>query len=211
VDPERYGPFANIVAIALALTATFSVLLLKTFGRARRWTFLIDESPSFIVTGGIRALTIVFMSAAYLLVDPHNYLTFLGVAALFGVIALVLIARFDLQRRVHVISRPLLADDGSQLHQDGRKVAENIVIGTEGTMRPQAREDFAAAQRNTHGLSLETFLSGYGVKDVYETAAVWDRETLASMANRLSLLLMGAFLSGVLALFLAALCVAVTN
>ena len=211
MDPERYGPFANIVAIALALTATFSVLLLKTFGRARRWTFLIDDTPSFIVTGGIRALTIVFMAAGYLLVDQHNYLAFLGMAALLGVIALVLIARFDLQRRVHVISRPLLADDGSQLHQDGRKVAENIVIGTEATMRPQAQEDFVAAQRNAHGLSLETFLSGYGVKDVYETAAVWDRETLARIANRLSLLLMGAFLSGVLALFVAALCVAVTN
>lgn len=108
---------------------------------------------SFIVTGAIRAPTIVLMAAGYLLVDPHNYLTFLGVAALFGVVALALIARFDLPRRIHVISQPLLAADGSQLHQDGRNVAENIVVGTEDAMR-QAREDFVAAQRITHGLSL---------------------------------------------------------
>ncbi len=33
MDIAQYGPFANVVAVALALVATFSVLLLKMLGR----------------------------------------------------------------------------------------------------------------------------------------------------------------------------------
>ena len=207
MDLHRYGPFADVVSVILALVAMFGMLLIKAFGRVRRWTWLIGDSPPFIVTGGIRALAIVLMAVGYLLVDRYTYLPFLGVAVVLGVASLALIVQFDLQRRIHVIGRPVLAADGSQQQRGRHKTVENLVVGTEATMREQAKEDFAAAQRTARGLTLETFLSGYGVNGVYETSAVWDREILARTANRLTLLLMLAFLSGVLALFLAGLCI----
>ena len=211
MDMDRYGPFADTVVIVLALVATFSVVLLKVFGKVNRWTWLVGESPSFVVTGAIRALTLALMAVVFLSVDDGTYRWFLAGAVVLGVATLVLVVLFDRERRVHVVGRPILTREGQPLRRGGRVVTDNLVIGTEDTMREQAREDYAAAREQTRGLSLESFLAGYGVDDVYDTDAVWDRRTLSEVASRLSLLLMGAFLSGVLAVFVAALCIAVAR
>ena len=42
---ENYGPFATTVAIAAALVALFSLLLIKSIGRVSQWTWLIHDSP----------------------------------------------------------------------------------------------------------------------------------------------------------------------
>lgn len=201
---EKYGPFANIAAIALALVALFSMLLLKALGSVKKWTWLTDDSPSFLVTAGPRALTVVLMAVAYLTASTTNQTWFVVAAVLCGVLCLVLIAYFDRQRRTYVVGVPLVGPNGELA---GTK---NVVIGTEKDLMPAAKKALAKARKKSGGVSLPGFMSGYGATEVNDPGALWERTLLARNGSRLSLTLTGIVLFAVLSLFLAALIVDVS-
>jgi hypothetical protein len=203
---DEYGPFANIAALALALVALFSMLLLKSIGSVKRWTWLVDDSPSFLVTTGPRALTVVLMAIAYLTASESNQTWLIVAAVLCGVLCLVSIAYFDRTRRIHVVAVPLVGPDGAQLTDGrGRPLTENVVIGTEDDLMPVAKKALAKSRKKAGGVSLAGFMSGFGATKVNDPEALWERTLLARIGSRLSLTLTAIVLFAVLSLFLAAL------
>lgn len=202
---SEYGPFANVVALALALVATFSILLLKAFGRLKRWTWLSAGSPPFVVTAAARAVVVALMAATYVAISKSNYGWFSGFAVLSGLLTFGTIARFDWLRKIHVVGVPVVGEHGQQLRE------ENVVVGVEANMRPEAREALGNARKSKSGLSLRQFMSGYGAQRVNDPESIWDRELLAGISSRLMMLLMLAVLFGVMTLFWSAFVIDVFN
>lgn len=109
---SNYGPFANVVAIASALVATFSTLVLKMVGGVKRWTWLASSSPPFVVTAAARMLAVALMAVTYVTIDKSNYGWFGAAAILCGILGFVAIARFDRLRRLYVVQIPLVGEKG---------------------------------------------------------------------------------------------------
>src|SRR3546814_6845350 len=86
MDLGQYGVFANIVAIACALVATFSVMLLKMLGSFKRWAWLVPETPPFLATAGARILAVAVMATTYISIDATNYRWFGLAAVILGVL-----------------------------------------------------------------------------------------------------------------------------
>jgi hypothetical protein len=211
MDLHKYGPFANVVAIAGALIATFSVLLLKMIGRVKQWTWISSDSPSLIVTVGARMLAIALMAITYITIDTSNYIGFAVGAIVFGFFGLFYINRFNHLRKLYVAPIPLVGADGSQLRDNkGAPLNRNVVIGLESNMNKIAKGAFNNARKNHPGLSLVTFMSGYGTPP-NDPEAIWDRELLASLSNKLTMSLVYIALFGVMVLFLAAFVIEVFN
>jgi hypothetical protein len=74
------------------------------------------------------------------------------------------------------------------------------VIGSENNMKEQA----AAAYHKFGAGSLCKFLSGYGQNEVNNAEAIWTKNTLAKISSKMTMLLIGILLCGVMALYLAA-------
>jgi hypothetical protein len=205
VDLGDYGPFANIVAIASALVATFSLLLLKMLGGVKQWTWLAGGSPSFLVTAGARILAIALMAAAYVAIDKSNYRWFLGAAVLSGAFGFGLVAWFDRLSKQHVLRVPLVGSDGTQLvDKRSNPRFRTVVIGLEDDLEPEAKRDLRNARKEHGGLSLGQFMSGYGTS-VNDPGALWSSTLLAKVGNKLTLTLMFVVLLAVITVFLAAL------
>lgn len=205
IDLGRYGPFANVVAIASALVATFSMLILKAIGGAKRWTWLTAGTPSFLVTAAARVLAVAMIAVTYVTITKSNYLWFGLAAVVTGAFAFWAIVRFDRLRRLHVVGIPLVGSDGSQLQTRFRKRPrfENVVIGLERDMVPQAQTALAKARSERGGVSLTRFISGNGGA-INDPGAVWDTTILADVSSKLTTTLVFVFLSSVMALFWAA-------
>src|ERR1700744_2340447 len=109
---HKYGPFAQIVLIASALLATFSVLLLKMMGRLSQWTFLVADSPSFIVTAGARFVALILMASVYATINENNYLFFAAAAIVCGFVGLFFILRFNKARILYTVKIPLVGRHG---------------------------------------------------------------------------------------------------
>lgn len=209
---EQYGPFMNVVAVASALAATFSLLLLKMFGGIKRWTWLTSGAPPFLVTAAARALAVALMALTYITIDKDNILWFGGAACVCGLITFIAIAKFDRQRERHVATIPLVGSDGKPLvDSKNRKVNQHVVIGTESTLREDARIALANARKKKPGLSLRQFMSGFGSPHLNDPESLWDRTILADLRSGMTFMLMGALLFGVLTLYLAAFLVEVYN
>jgi hypothetical protein len=73
MDLDKYGPFMNVVAVASALVATFSMLLLKMFGGIQRWTWLTSGAPSFVVTAAARSVAVALMALTYIVITKENF------------------------------------------------------------------------------------------------------------------------------------------
>jgi hypothetical protein len=205
MNPNNYGPFVNVVAISGAIVATFSVLLLKMLGRTTHWTWLVDDSPSFLVTAGARMLAVTLMATIYVTINSTNYRLFEIAAILCGVFGFLAVARFDHLRKLHVVKIPLVAVDGTQsLDAKGKPMFKSVVIGSEDELRTSAKADLETARKKQGGLSLVQFMSGYGAKKVNDPEALWDRELLAKKSNTLTMTLMCIVLFAVMAMFLAA-------
>ena len=202
---EDYGPMVNIVAIALALTATFSTFLLKMLGNVNQWTWLIDGSPSFLVTAGARMIAVVIMALTYVTINDSNYVWFGVAALLIAALGFWAVARFDRLRKIHIVSIPLVGTKGQQLTNKNDELQyQNIVIGLESQLRPEARTALDKARKKRGGISLVQFMAGYGSNKLYDPEALWDRQLLAHISNNLVLALMFIILSAVTTLFLAA-------
>lgn len=203
MDPSQYGPFANIVALAGALVAVFGVLLLKMLGGVRRWTWLAADSPPFLVAAGARVLAVALMAVTYVTIDSSNYRWFGLAAVIAGVLGFISVARFDRLRKLHVAPVPLVGPDGKPLQDErGAPLFNNLVIGSEEQLRPEAAAALKAA-REREGVSLRKFMSGYG-SPVNDPEALWDRGVLAGIANKLTTSLMHVVLLAVMTVFLAA-------
>jgi hypothetical protein len=204
MDLTQYGPFATVVAVAAALIATFSLTLLKMIGDAAKWTWMVQNTPPFLVTAGARAIAVGLIAATFLSIDKTNYGLFATAAVAFGLLMVVLLAAFDRDRRLHTYAVPDLNANGSvKKDAKGRPVEKMLVIGSEATLRPEAAKAFAAA-RKAKGVSLTGFLGGYGHPRVNDPETAWTREELAGIANRMTLMLVVIMLSAVMALYLAA-------
>jgi hypothetical protein len=198
---DKYGPFATTIAIAAALVAVFSLLLLKAVGRVSQWTWLIHDSPPFMVTVGARAVAVALIGVSFIFIDKSNYAWFAGAAVLFGILAFSLIIWFDRLRKTYLCKVPILNADGSQATSFwGKPKFEQLVIGDESNMNPAA----AAAYKRAGPVSLCQFMSGFGVNAVNNPAAIWTMATLAKISNRMTMSLMGILLCAVMALYLAA-------
>lgn len=214
MSPGEYGPFANTVAIAGALVATFGIILLKILGRMKKWTWLVGENiaPGFLVASGARILAVALMAAIYILITVPNHVWFLAVAGVFGILGFYAVTRFDKLRKLYTHKVPLVAADGSHLKdKSGQPVYTSLVIGSEKDMKPQAKRDYAAAQKARGGLSITDFMSGYGSTTLNDPEAVWDRSLLVDNSARLTRSLMYIVLCAVLSLFTAALVIEVAS
>jgi hypothetical protein len=197
----KYGPFAETIAIASALVAVFSGLLLQMIGKVSQWTWLIHDSPPFMVTAGARAVAVALIALSYNFINKSNYGWFAGAAVLFAVVAFVLIGRFDVLRKAHLCKVPLLNKNGSQARTLFRSPKyEQLVIGDESNMNAAA----AAAYKQAGAVSLCKFMSGYGKNAVNDPAAIWSMTALAKISNAMTMALMGILLCAVMALYLAA-------
>jgi hypothetical protein len=207
----QYGPFMNVVTIASALVATFSVLLLKTFGNLKRWIWLKSGAPSFVVTAAARVVAVALMAVTYVTINKSNYGWFGAGAVLCGVLGFWAIARFDRMRERHVAAIPQVGDDGKPL-LDRKKnaIQENVVVGSEADLRDDARTALAAARQKRPGLSVRQFMSGFGTP-VNDPEGLWDSGLLAEIRSNMTITLMHAVLLGVMALFLAAFTIEIFN
>jgi hypothetical protein len=202
---HKFGLFADVFAIASALIALFGFLLLRMIGRTSSWTWLTSSTPSFLVSAGARALTVALMGGTYVLITPSNCLWFVLAAVIAGLVAFFATLSFDKLRRVHISSIPLVAIDGSQSKSDaGKPLFENVVIGLETNMRPEARQALDVARARVGGVSMKTFLAGYGANKVNDPEALWDAALLANIGRKITGRLMAIFLAGIMALFWAA-------
>jgi len=198
---EKYGPFATNITVAAALLAVFSLLLVKSVGRMSQWTWLVHDSPPFMVTAGARAVVVALIGVTFIFIDKSNYGWFGGAAALFGVATFVLIGWFDRLRKTHLCEVLILKEDGTPATNFwGTRRFKLLVIGDEGNMKDLAAE----ASRKAGPVSLCKFMSGFGVNTVNDPAAIWPMETLAKISSRMTMALMGIFLCAVMALYLAA-------
>lgn len=205
MNTEDYGPFAEVIAVAASLAAVFSLLGLKAFGRVKQWSWLVDDSPPFLVTAGARAVAVVCIALTFVLINGTNYGFFGGLALIVAALAAWLIVRFDRLRKVHIYQVPLLKEDGTQAKDaDGDPLYTNLVIGTEKTMQADARKALAKARKDHGAVSLTDFLGGYGGARTNNPEASWSREELADISSNLTMTLMGIVLTTVLALYLAA-------
>ncbi|MBO6524233.1 MAG: hypothetical protein JJ971_10440 [Balneolaceae bacterium] len=194
MDIQQYGFLANTVAIAGFLVATFGVLVVKIFGRFKKWTWMVERTPPFLVTASGRIVCVALMGITYLFITEENYLNFAYLAGFASFVCFILIAIFDSQRRKYTIEIEITGENGL------KSGSITKVIGTEDDMDMQAKKDFKR-QKKQGGISLKSWLSGYGTDSLYDTNAVWSNITLAKYSNRLTLLLMGILLSAVIALF----------
>lgn len=78
-------------------------------------------------------------------------------------------------------------------------------------MNAPAKRAFAEARRTHGGLSLTDFMSGYGATGTNNPEALWSRPQLAQISNRMTMCLMGILLCGVMALYLSASSIGVTQ
>ena len=205
MDIGKYGPFANIVALALALVATFSVLLLKMLGRVKQWTWLVSGTPPFLVTAAARMLAVALMAVTYVTINKANFLWFGGAAILAGISGFAAVFRFDHLRRLHIRPIPIVGADGRPMMDKKRRALEqNVVIGSEDDMRPEAKAALAEARKTKGGLSVLQFMSGYGAQRVNDPEALWDSAILVNISSKLTITLMGILLLSVMTLFWAA-------
>ncbi len=187
MDMSQYGPFAAVVAIAAALAAAFSLLILKAIGTVARWTWLIDNSPPFIVTAGARAVAVALIAATFVLISRNNYPAFLVGAVVFGLIAFWLIVRFDRLRKVHIFKIPLVQKNGTQATDSkGKARFGNVVIGTEEDLSSDVKKILAEMRIKHGGLSLTDFMAGFGARGTNNPEALWTRERLAEISNRIT-------------------------
>ncbi len=209
MDLTRYGPFANVVALASALVATFSMLLLKMLGSVKRWTWLASGSPPFLVTAAARMLAVALMALTYVTISQSNYRWFGAGAILCGALGFAAIARFERLRKLHIVQIPLVGADGKPLLDRKKKpIQQNLVIGLEGNMREEAKAALAEARRMKGGLSVRQFMGGYGAQGVNDPEALWDSALLANISSTLTTTLMCIVLFGVMALFWSAFTIA---
>lgn len=205
MSPDEYGPFATVVAVGAALIATFSLMLVKMFGGMRKWAFLAAEDAPFLLKTGSRLLAVGAIALTYLTINRTNYLWFGGAAVVCGLIAVVLLARFDRLRKLHVRDVPLVGPNGSQTG------TEKIVIGTRSTMLKDAGAAYDEARKQHGGLSLIEFMAGFGARKMYDPESCWDSELLAGLRSQLTMLLVWVTLLGVMVLYLAASSIEVAN
>lgn len=202
---DKYGIFINIMVIAFAMIATFSTLLLKMLGKMNQWTWLTDDSPSFLVKTGPRIISVGFMAVTYVTINNTNYIWFGVVAVLIGLFGFWSVIRFDHLRKIHIVSIPLIDAMGKHLlNKRGVPQYKNVVIGLEDQLESHAKTAFENARKSKGGVSLVQFMTGYGANKVNDPGALWDRETLADASNKLTMTLMFVILSAVMSLFLAA-------
>src|SRR6185369_16029575 len=162
------------MAVAAALVAVFSLLLVKMVGRVRRWTWLIQDTPSWTITVGVRAAAVAAIALSFLTITIENSLWFSGAALLFGLGCFVLIGRFDLLRRVYTHKVPAIAANGSQLLEpSGKPIFKSVVIGDETNMGPDAKKAWAATSKTGVRPSLTEFMAGYGTTAVNDPEAIW--------------------------------------
>jgi len=205
MDLNRYGPFANVVALASALIATFSILLLKALGSVRRWTWLTSGSPPFLVTAAARVLAVALMAITYVTINKSNYRWFGAAAVVSGVLGFASIVRFDRLRKFHIMQIPLVGTDGKPLVDRKQKpLQENVVVGLESNLRPEAKAALAEGRKYKGGVSLRQFMSGYGAQRVNDPEALWDSALLADTSSSLTMTLMFVVLLGVMTLFWSA-------
>lgn len=211
MDFDKYGPFGQIVLIAGALAATFSLLMLKMIGRTRQWVWLVSDSPPLIITAGARFLAIAIMAVVYVTINRQNYLIFAGAAIVLGVIGVAYIVRFNRMRMLYVAQIPLIATDGSQLKDaKGRDQFRHVIIGEETEINEEARNHFNEAKRKYPGLTLLQFMSGYGTPP-NTPESLWTRHQLAALSNQLTMCLIWIALLGVIILYLSAFVIEIHN
>ena len=205
MDLSEYGPFATIIAITAALISSFSFILVNAFGRLYQWTWLIHDTPPFMVRACVKVLAIALIAITFLTIDKQNYIIFAIGSLLFGAAMIVFFFRFDKLRRLHIVRIPITGPNGNQVHnQQGKPQFNNLVIGTECTMFPDAAANLKQARMTNGGLSLTSFMSGYGTQFPNNPEALWSRELLVKISNRLTMYLIGMALCSVLVLFLGA-------
>jgi hypothetical protein len=208
----NYGPFATLVTVAAALVATFSVFVLKAVGKVKRWSALTAGSPPFLVKTAARGLSVALIALTYVLIDASNYLWFGGAAIICGVLLFVAVVRFERLRQRHVVQVPLVAADGTPRRDWLRRPqVQNVVVGAEADLRPEAKQALADARAKRGGLSVRQFMSGYGAQTVNDPEALWDGTMLANIRSSLTTTLMCIILLGVLVLFWAAVIIEVAQ
>ena len=197
---DKYGPFTQTLAIVAILTTVFTGLALKAIGKLSQWTFLVHDSPAFLVAGGARVLAIALIAASFIFIDTTNYHWFLSGAIFLGVLMMVFVAWLDLLRKQHLCKVPQINANGSQAKTFwGKEKFKMVVIGDVTDMKPDA----SAAYRKL-AISPCKFISGYGQNGVNDAAAIWPMDVLAKNSTRMTTLLMSILLCAALGLFLAA-------
>jgi hypothetical protein len=207
MNTQDFGPFATIVAVALALVATFAYLAPRMVGRIQDWTWLADNPPTFLTMVPARIIAVVVMAVAYVTINDDTYWIFVALAAIAGILGTLNVFRFDHLRRLHIAEIEQVGPDGQSLRdKHGKTVVKRVIIGSEEQLRSQAAKDLKAARKKRGGVSLLNFMAGYG-NPVNNPSNLWDNSILAKIGSQLTRTLTAVVLFAVLALYLASLIV----
>ena len=203
MDLAQYGPFAATIAVAAALAASFSLLLVKSVGRLTDWAWLGGGAPPVLLSTAAKSPAFALIVLTFITITRDNYLVFVVLSGLSGILVAYLAIRLQHHRVVHVVSVPETASDGSHKQDaDGKPVYRSVVIGTEADMLPHAAGAYAAARANDASLTLPRFMSGYATPN--DPAAIWSPQTLATVRDHLCMFAMATILAAVMSLYLAA-------
>jgi hypothetical protein len=205
MDLNKYGPFADIVAIIFGLAALFSTLVARAIGGIKQWTDLMGDTSPFLVLAGPRAVAVVLIAISFLTLTPSTVWFFIVLAVIAALITFVNIPRFNRDRAIYTCEVREVATDGSQaVDAKGVLKKRRLIIGSEEKLLPHAKRAFDEARKQNRGLSLCAFLGGFGSSEPYDASAAWSREELANIAKRLFTQLTWIVLAAVLALYWAA-------
>lgn len=204
MEGNQYGPFEDIVAVAGALIATFSLFYEKMLGSVKRFPWLTGASTTLLVTGGAKVLTLVAMVIIYVTIDNDNWRYFAAGMVVIAVFCCLKSTHLDRLRQDHVVAVPKVGPDGSQLRDKRKKkLYTHLVIGSECELKPHAAQSLNNARKRDPSLTLVEFMAGFGTRTVNRPAALWEQRILAEHAHRLTRAFMYVVLSSVLTLFLA--------
>jgi hypothetical protein len=204
IDVDKFGPFANTMAVATFLVATFAGLLFKAMGRISRWTWFVPTTSTFMILLPARVISWALIAVTYVLINPDNYIIFFGLAIVLAIVAFWQFFVFNRLRIIHVMEIPEVGNDGQPLVINGKEIKRSIVIGTEKDMMPRIKKIFREACEQHRDLTIRKFLSGFG-NAIYDPFNVWPAEVLARISNGLTAALVYTMFGAVMTLYLASL------
>lgn len=199
-----FGPFANIMALVAALVAVAGALVVRSLGPLGRWSKLVDGTPTFVIAAGPRVITIALIAGTYLWGQQLGGEVFVVLAVVAAIFTFATLRRFDRLRRLNVVEIPVVGSSGEQARDDkGDPQTRLVIIGPWDKLTEEAASNYAEARRQTVGLSLVEFMSGYGTSP-NNPESLWPREVLVQAQMSITGQLMRAVVGGAMALFWAA-------
>lgn len=208
MDSNSYGPFATVVALVLAMAATFSAALAAVSGRYESWRPPDEDLPGRL-RNAVLVASLGVVVATYVLIQPTNVIIFVCVGAAMGAAAFFLIPKYSSQLGLHVYKQVEVDGAGQEILDENGvvKIRRRVIGGTEDTLKPSAVQALQEQIAEKPGFTVELLLMG--TTPPYNAESLWPRSLIVGVRERLGYLLMGILLLSVCSAIILAFCLQV--